>query len=311
MSFNYLSLSVKSKRSQSALEYMMTYGWAILIIVIVAVILYYNGTIIPSWLESYTSTNAIWWLKIAAIPAGSSETVYVGFAQASTNLFNTVNDGEAPQLSPTYAEYDDGASVFNNYWNFAGSSLPSGWAVTPSTASAPSVNNGATISSGVQIETTSKIVPIQGITEMYIYLTTVGVGGMLNAVDIDGNDYTASPSGWVTSSSSTGRVYYGQVLDLRNNGASNTNYQASWSPTSITVPTSASNYYLMGMSVQSNGYFWENYNLEGTTTTDIPPAGNYYLTLGSDGASFTVYWVRVRAYPPNGVMPSVTFGSVA
>ena len=38
MRFNYLSLSVKSKRSQSALEYMMTYGWAILIIVIVAVI---------------------------------------------------------------------------------------------------------------------------------------------------------------------------------------------------------------------------------------------------------------------------------
>jgi hypothetical protein len=32
--------SIKSKRSQSALEYMMTYGWAILIIVIVAVILY-------------------------------------------------------------------------------------------------------------------------------------------------------------------------------------------------------------------------------------------------------------------------------
>ena len=39
-----------------------------------------NGTIIPSWLENYTSTNALWWLKIAAIPGGSSETVYVGFA---------------------------------------------------------------------------------------------------------------------------------------------------------------------------------------------------------------------------------------
>ncbi len=29
-----------SKKAQSALEYMMTYGWAILVIVIVAVILY-------------------------------------------------------------------------------------------------------------------------------------------------------------------------------------------------------------------------------------------------------------------------------
>ena len=59
---------------------------------------YYNGTIIPSWLENYTSTNALWWLKIAAIPAGSSETVYVGFAPISISLFNTVNDGEAPPV---------------------------------------------------------------------------------------------------------------------------------------------------------------------------------------------------------------------
>ena len=74
---------------------------------------YYNGTVIPSWLENYTSTNATWWLKIATIPGGSSETVYIGFAPKSTNLFNTVNDGEAPQLSPTYGEYNNIADVMN------------------------------------------------------------------------------------------------------------------------------------------------------------------------------------------------------
>ncbi len=42
-SSNTALLPIKSKRSQSALEYMMTYGWAILIIVIVAVILYSRG----------------------------------------------------------------------------------------------------------------------------------------------------------------------------------------------------------------------------------------------------------------------------
>ncbi len=46
--------SIKSKRSQSALEYMMTYGWAILIIVIVAVILYSMGIFNPS--SSITTT---------------------------------------------------------------------------------------------------------------------------------------------------------------------------------------------------------------------------------------------------------------
>ncbi|MCW1294430.1 MAG: hypothetical protein QXP07_01125, partial [Candidatus Parvarchaeum sp.] len=47
--------SIKSRRSQSALEYMMTYGWAILIIVIVAVILYSMGIFNPS--SSVTTTS--------------------------------------------------------------------------------------------------------------------------------------------------------------------------------------------------------------------------------------------------------------
>ena len=50
-------LPIKSKRSQSALEYMMTYGWAILIIVIVAVILYSMGIFNPSSSITFTSSG--------------------------------------------------------------------------------------------------------------------------------------------------------------------------------------------------------------------------------------------------------------
>ena len=57
---------------------------------------YYNGTVIPSWLENYTANHAIWWLKLPSISPSSSLTIYVGFAPTSTNLFNTVNAGEAP-----------------------------------------------------------------------------------------------------------------------------------------------------------------------------------------------------------------------
>ena len=38
--------------------------------------------------------------------------------------------GEAPSLSPSYGQYDNGALVFNTYANFGGPSLPSGWATT-------------------------------------------------------------------------------------------------------------------------------------------------------------------------------------
>ena len=54
---NHLNFTVKSKRSQSALEYMMTYGWAILIIVIVAVILYSMGIFNPSSNVTFTSSG--------------------------------------------------------------------------------------------------------------------------------------------------------------------------------------------------------------------------------------------------------------
>ncbi|MGC8533305.1 MAG: LamG-like jellyroll fold domain-containing protein [Candidatus Parvarchaeum sp.] len=53
----HLTLLTKSKRSQSALEYMMTYGWAILIIVIVAVILYSMGIFNPSSSVTFTSSG--------------------------------------------------------------------------------------------------------------------------------------------------------------------------------------------------------------------------------------------------------------
>ncbi|EEZ92435.1 MAG: hypothetical protein BJBARM4_1010, partial [Candidatus Parvarchaeum acidiphilum ARMAN-4] len=84
---------------------------------------YGNGTIIPSWLENYTTTHAIWWVKVGSIPASSSITIYMGFASTTTNLFNNVSVGEAPQLSSTYGAYDDGANIFKFYDNFAGTSL--------------------------------------------------------------------------------------------------------------------------------------------------------------------------------------------
>ena len=44
-------------KSQSALEYMMTYGWAILVIVIVAAVLYSLGIFSPSSSLSTTITG--------------------------------------------------------------------------------------------------------------------------------------------------------------------------------------------------------------------------------------------------------------
>ena len=88
-------------------------------------ITYANGTVVPSWIESNQSNQTLVWLNIT----NTTTNVYLDFFNMTTNMLNSTGTngiGEAPQLSSTYAEYDDGASVFTNYWNFAGTSLPSG-----------------------------------------------------------------------------------------------------------------------------------------------------------------------------------------
>ncbi|MEM3482827.1 MAG: hypothetical protein QW091_01300, partial [Candidatus Micrarchaeaceae archaeon] len=88
-----------------------------------------SGATIPAWIESNSSGTITAWLNLASgINPGSANaiTVYLGFASKTTNLLSssgTTGIGEAPQLSSTYAQYDDGASVFSFYNNFAGTTL--------------------------------------------------------------------------------------------------------------------------------------------------------------------------------------------
>ena len=45
----------------------------------------------------------------------------------------------------------------------------------------------------------------------------------------------------------------------------------------------------------------------------VNPSNIFYIGAADGGASSYLYlfWVRVRSYPPNGVMPSASFGSFA
>ena len=79
--------SIKSKRSQSALEYMMTYGWAILIIVIVAVILYSMGIFNPSSSISSTITG-FQQTPISSAICTPTGVLVVSIEDATGNLIN-------------------------------------------------------------------------------------------------------------------------------------------------------------------------------------------------------------------------------
>ena len=282
---------------------------------------YYNGTVIPSWLENYTSSHALWWLKIAAIPAGSSETVYVGFAPTTTNLFNTVNDGEAPQLSSTYAEYDDGTYVFNFYDNFAGTALSSKWTSYSSGFSA-TINDGFTITltanqlsgSNAYVITSTSTFPENSIIEAYAE----------GSVAVT-NTRSYMPS-FTTAAASTEGV---DILDQtsypniafsngRNGVLTYADFQGSTSAQYYNDVSNPSGYNIQGIAYTGSTNIWyTNYKNVVLSSTDSP-TGNVYAALGMgiydgnpDAVSMSVQWVRVRAYPPNGVMPSISFNSVA
>ena len=261
---------------------------------------YYNGTVIPSWLENYTSTNAIWWLKIAAIPAGSSETIYVGFAPSSVNLFDGVDVGEAPQLSSTYAKYDDGANVFDFYDNFNGTTLSSKWTVI---SSGYIINNGISFPANSNAQITTKAsFSAPAIFEMFAKYTSVGSssGNVLGVMFLASSD----------SSIPTYTIGWHAYQDYFTGGDWQLQSWPEFSP-----QPSLNTYYVWSIIWNNTLDGIEEYNYShAEVPSPYTSISSVYLSLleQNDGNSaFSVSWVRVRAYPPNGIMPSVTFGSVS
>ena len=269
-----------------------------------------TGKVLDSWLESYTSKYAIFWIKLPnGIPADTTiQDVAIGFASNDTNLFNTNNTGEAPQLSSTYGEYDDGVDVFTEYWNFAGTTVPSGW----TSSGTVSINNGVTInpSSGTgAIETNDTYGPSSDtLLEFY--------GDIPSSTSAD-----QSAIGFITGTTSYDMQVAWTMLDYSGTGSLSisTAYPQTiqtdgGTRTALSSPTtSGTNLWQIYWPNSSASYFSYNYGSKGKITTN--PSSS--LKIGIIGEQSTtspqigpIYWFRIRVYPPDGVMPSVSLGSV-
>ena len=253
---------------------------------------YSNGTVIPSWLENYTSGHAIWWVKVGSIAASSTLTIYMGFTTKTTNLFNNKTTGEAPQLSSTYAEYDDGANVFNFYDNFAGTTLnTTKWTVISGTGY--TVDNGLTVTDAA-IQSASDVNPEAVILDEFGYISSSNPGTTQFAYPK--NSPENYPQYYVGADDTT--YYLGNYNDIAVNRVEiGTASNSSSSLFSVWI-TSAGSYASInyGTAIENTGDF--------TANTSEPIA--FYASTGSE----FIQYLRTRAYPPNGDMPSVTFGSV-
>ena len=283
---------------------------------------YSNGTIIPSWLENYTSGHAIWWVKTGSIAASSTLTIYMGFANKTTNLFNNKTTGEAPQLTcpnpsdtascSTYGEYDDGANVFNFYDNFAGTTINTTLWDTANEGNSISQDNGITLGNTGTTNVHGIIITNKAyygnILELYGEREgNNGGGGSHNTVEL-GLTNTYNNGGSIENS-------YGYRIGQYTYGISYTNSSGSTSLlTSYSIPTSP---FLLSLNYTTGSQILDqNYESVSSSTNTALTFTNQplYISLGYNyGAYYQQsfwYYIRLRAYPPNGVMPSVSFGSV-
>ena len=276
---------------------------------------YANGTIIPSWLEAWNtsneistslSSNMLEWINLGAntpneLPASmtSNYIIYMGFAgnvvSSSNTLFNNVNTGEAPQLSPSYAEYDDGVNIFNFYDNFAGTILNSAkWTVS---GTSYSVDNGITISSAstTYIQSASEYNPQTQILDFYSYVSALGIG-----------DYY---QGWASAGESTAYM----ISDAAGNDYYNLyNYNGITTGTAEIAGGSTTAFQVWSVYASSTtSYATLNYGtLTSLTTAFEATTADYIFFYQAVQNSQYTKWVRTRTAPPNGVMPTTSLGAI-
>ena len=269
---------------------------------------YQNGTIIPSWLESYTSSSAIWWLKIGGgVPANSVLTIEAELAlPTSTVLFNNVNNGEAPTLSSSYGEYDDGANVFNLYSNFAGTSLPSGFTTYISSGSSISIDNGITFSVGDSADPSYSFILYNKEYQNSIvdaYITSIPAGDAENfqfpgftssTINNGMNNYVG-----ISYYETCGKVDHGFTLNNVSGISSNTN--SLYADTVISSSNSLVSAYIDYSSILTS-------TDNGISSDSYPVLGFQSLGSGSgcQGIESDSYqWYDVRSEPPKGIMPTM------
>jgi hypothetical protein len=279
---------------------------------------FYSGiTELYSWCESgcnsITSSNAVFWVTLpSGIGASGSTTVSMYFLP-NTAEYDGVYAGEAPQLTctnptnpavcgvgGTYGKYDNGAQVFDDYWNFAGDgagAFPSGWTHSVTGSSTYTVANGVTTtplgggSNYAFVETSASYFPNTNIILDAFSTMPPGLGyGWMGLAGGGGDTWVST----VYCSSST-------VLCTFSNGV--------FTSAGLTTYPNMLSIYEPGSTATSMFY----YNYIAATGQKTSTGGNIYAgsqyTSGA-GGSVTVEYFRVRAYPPGGVMPSVSFGSI-
>lgn len=289
---------------------------------------YPGNAVIPAYIETGISTTweqypniikggmIIAWLNLSdGLPADSNTLVYLAVMPRNTNMLDasgTNGIGEAPTLSPSYAEYDDGAHVFDFYDNFNGVSLGSKW--LSSNALGYSIDNGITIDGGAVYTSSGVFDSLSGTAEAEMTETAQsqpGYGGF-------GVSDTNSPQAGNGGSNA-------EMFILTNNGRAWGFDAADGTTTGYNIASNlefygdpiANQYSVIGEYVSPTNIVATNgaqkiNMLAGTYNKQQNLIlGSFQGAGGGPQSSFNINfkWVRIRSTPPNGIMPLTSIGN--
>jgi hypothetical protein len=260
-----------------------------------------TGRVLHSWLESGNSRDAtasLYWIQLPdGIPANASADIYLGFAAPDRSVLDAATAGEAPGLSPDYAQFDSGATVFTRYANFRGADLPVGWykKLTPGGAGGITIDNGA-----------------------YLFHSGRGGGGAYLGSDWPLDDNIAEMDMLrqettrgqemllVCSSSPTHFKYTADSVGYQD--MSGLEIEANDNGTPIVVAAAAPNPPPSAIIGLHSGTVLANYKPVATIPSRVC-GGDYLASSVNTGhqASFSFDWIRLRLPPPNDTMPSPSF----
>ncbi len=289
-----------------------------------------TGTILQAWVEenaTNSSASTIVWVKLPySIAAYSQNAIYLDVMGAS-EMSASGPTGEAPQLSRTYGQYDNGANVFNFYDNFAGGALGAAWGNQSAGDGFYHVGNGLFINETYfptfALSLNSTYASPIAIDMLAVAPSNMGQG-MMGAAFSDRD--TPGPTVQIGYSQVIGKSWYdngtaayNQTIDLINAPGENVAGPTTFLDSNLTsipyvftdLPTNVPQ--VDTLAVGYNSVTASQNYADNVTANESLPTPNEYpgIFLGSappgcpvDCPTLVVTWFRLRAMPPDGVMPS-------
>ena len=253
-----------------------------------------NGTLLYAWVQSINSTSMQVWVK----NYNDSSIIDIQIFPTFENLFSANGYlGEAPQLSSTYAQYDNGKYVFVNYWNFAGTTLPSSFTTAGTSSGSYSQNNGITLSDS---------------SYLYEIITPISSGNItVNSL----MELNSSTNGNIAVGYGGGGTTYPlyNSYELNFASAANNMYKYSSGTSSEIAAGSyslATAIYSWAVSTSPSQNAYQNYTLKGSGTDSSLSLSNFnQLAIGvASGGSIRLTWLNTITYLSS--MPTFTIGSL-